>query len=266
MSDIPISKMNDKQLRNAVQLLYDELAMFKRKYNDVVYNLDSDNFGKSFSLEQNNMKAQIKITAEGLKSTVSKVDLGAELEKYSTVEQTVEAITANVTAEYVNSLIGDTYVTNALLSSEMKQTAEGIYSTVSAEYETKADAEYEYSSLRSSISQTAGEITSKVENLENFNTSVFTQTEYGFTLDGEQTTFTGVIYLTDNDGNKRFSIFHDESQYGMEQVIMHSNTASEIPIVLGTKGSVFLELAASGYEVATRAWVENEAQIVAVFG
>lgn len=266
MSDIPISKMNDKQLRNVVQLLYDELAIFKRKYNDVIYNLGSENLGKGFVLEQNNLKSQIRLTAEAIKTKVSDTDLLTALEKYSTFEQTAEAITAKVTADFVNSLIGDTYVTNALLSSEMQQTAEGIYSTVSAEYETKADAEYEYSLLRSSISQTADEISLKVEDLENFNKSVFTQTTQGFTLDGEQTTFTGVIYLTDNDGNRRFSIFHDESQFGMEQVIMHSNTASEIPIVIGTKGSVFLEFAASGYEVATRDWVEEEARVVAVFG
>lgn len=92
MFDIPISKMNDKQLRNAVQMLYDELAMFKRKYNDAIYNLDSDNLGKSFTIEQNHMKAQIKIAADAIKTMVSESDLDKTLENYSTITQTANAI------------------------------------------------------------------------------------------------------------------------------------------------------------------------------
>lgn len=92
MSDLDINKMNFKQLKNEVQLLRDELAIFKRKYEDAIYNLDSDNFGKSFTVEQNNMKAQIKITADAIKTMVSDTDLAAELENYSTIEQTAERI------------------------------------------------------------------------------------------------------------------------------------------------------------------------------
>lgn len=92
MFDIPISKMNDKQLRNAVQMLYDELAIFKRKYEDAIYNLDSDNLGKSFTIEQNNMKAQIKVTADAIKTMVSDTDLQSALANYSTITQTANAI------------------------------------------------------------------------------------------------------------------------------------------------------------------------------
>lgn len=92
MSDLDINKMSFKQLRNEVQLLRDELAIFKRKYEDAIYNLDSDNLGKSFTVEQNNMKAQIKITADAIKTMVSDTDLAAELEKYSTITQTASAI------------------------------------------------------------------------------------------------------------------------------------------------------------------------------
>lgn len=267
MFDIPISKMNDKQLRNAVQLLYDELAMFKRKYNDAIYNLDSDNLGKSFTIEQNNMKAQIKVTADAIKTMVSDTDLQSELEKYSTIEQTAQqielavvrvnnstdeklkeystvtqtadAITSTVTKEYVNLLIGDTYVTNAELSSEISQSADEIYLSVSQEYETKSDAADAYDDLDSyisSVSVRASNISTRVTNLETFKTSVFTQTAYGFTLDGDSTTFTGVIFLTDNDGNKRFDIFHDESQ-GYEQVFIGSY-GSGLPITIGNSGDV----------------------------
>lgn len=267
MFDIPISRMNDKQLRNAVQLLYDELAIFKRKYEDAIYNLDSDNLGKSFTIEQNNMKAQIKVTAEAIKTMVSDTDLQLELEKYSTIEQTAQqielavvrvnnstdeklkaystitqtadAITSTVTKEYVNLLIGDTYVTNAELSSEISQSADEIYLSVSREYETKSDAADAYDDLDSyisSVSVKANNISTRVTNLETFKTSVFTQTAYGFTLDGDTTTFTGVIFLTDNDGNKRFDIFHDESQ-GYEQVLIGSY-GSGLPITIGNSGDV----------------------------
>ena len=43
MSDLPIASMNFKQLRSEVQSLRDELAMMKRHYEDLLYNLDDDN-------------------------------------------------------------------------------------------------------------------------------------------------------------------------------------------------------------------------------
>ena len=51
MSD-NINNMNDKQLRNEVQLLRDELAIMKRKFEDIIYNLDTDNFSSRFVKEQ----------------------------------------------------------------------------------------------------------------------------------------------------------------------------------------------------------------------
>lgn len=183
MREEDIEKMNFKQLRAEVQYLRDELALFKRKYEDAIYNLDSDNFGKSFTIEQDSMKTQIKVTADAIKTMVSKED------------------------------------------------------------------------LQSAIEQSSGEISMRVENLETFKKSVFTQTEYGFTLDGEQTTFTGVIFLTDSNGNKRFSFFHDTSQL-YEQVVMHSCVADEIPIVIGdSDGTVYIGHLMNGNEVATRNWV-----------
>lgn len=92
MREENISKMNFKELRAEVQLLRDELAIFKRKYEDAIYNLDSDNFGKSFTVEQNNMKAQIKVTADAIKTMVSDTDLETALSKYSTITQTADAI------------------------------------------------------------------------------------------------------------------------------------------------------------------------------
>ena len=86
MSDMDISKMDFKQLRNEVQLLRDEFAVFKRKYSDTVNNLDSDNFGKAFTAEQNNMKAQLRVTAASIETVVS------DLVNYSKITQTANMI------------------------------------------------------------------------------------------------------------------------------------------------------------------------------
>lgn len=83
-----------KQLRNEVQLLRDELAIMKRKYEDIIYNLDTDNFSSRFVKEHGDMKTAIKVTAEGIETKVSKEDL----EKYTTLEQTANAISTHAYA------------------------------------------------------------------------------------------------------------------------------------------------------------------------
>ena len=371
-----VADMDFKQLRNKVQSLIDEVARMKRYYEDSINNLDSSNFGKSFAIQQNNMKATIKMAADVIKTAVTEDDLAQELTKYSTIEQTAEAITSTVTAEYVNTLIGDDIVTNATMQSAIQQSATQIQTSVSATYETKEDAETAYSEINSKITQSADLITATVTkeyvtgligdeyvsnavmntaieqsatsiksevsstyetktdaeashntlnskitqtadeiNLtvsSNYNslsgdidsvydeidgvyddlssdissvsiktnsissrvtdvegiTSQFTQTSYGFMLDGEQTAFTGVIYLTDDAGNKRFSFFRDTSQYGQEQVIMWSCTGDTIPVVIGdTDGEVYIGYKMSGNEVATRNWVKSQGgSAIAVFG
>ena len=87
-----------KKLRNEVQLLRDELAIMKRKYEDIIYNLDTDNFSSRFVKEQDNMKTAIEVTAEGIKTKVSKEDLDGELEEYTTLEQTSRAISSRAYA------------------------------------------------------------------------------------------------------------------------------------------------------------------------
>ena len=146
MSD-NINKMDFKQLREMVQTLSDELAIMKRKYEDIIYNLDTDNFSSRFVKEQGDMKTAIEVTAKGIKSMVSKEDLKA----YSTIEQTAEKISSTVKKEIVTTLIDGGYVTDAILSSHLSQTADEIYLGVSEEYETKDDAETNYTSLESKI-------------------------------------------------------------------------------------------------------------------
>ena len=83
MSNTNIANMTDKQLRNEVQLLRDELAIFKRKYEDLLYNLDDDNFSSTFLKEKNGMKTAIEITAEGLSTKVSNEEFQTEIKQVS---------------------------------------------------------------------------------------------------------------------------------------------------------------------------------------
>lgn len=156
MREENIDKMSFKELRKEVQLLRDELAVFKRKYEDAIYNLDSENFGKSFTVAQNNMKAQIQITADAIKTTVSQDKLADTLKEYSTTEQTAKAITSTVTstvnADYVDKLKLTNYVTNTTFT----QTADQIKSDVS-----KAASKDDLKNY-STITQTAEAINSKV--------------------------------------------------------------------------------------------------------
>lgn len=218
MFDIPISKMSDKQLRNAVQLLYDELAMFKRKYNDAIYNLDSENLGKSFTVTQNNMKAQLKIAADAIKSAVTEEDLALELKNYSTIEQTAEAITSTVTAEYVNTLIGGGYVTNAMMMSQIQQTSEQILLSVSTEYETKENAETQYNSLNSSIVLTSEQIQSKVSKtdleteLSDYSTITQTASDISAAVSAERSYVTNLLdtdYYTQEEIDSKISVSAD---------------------------------------------------------
>ena len=355
MSDSNIYNMNDRQLRNEVQLLRDELAIMKRKYEDIIYNLDTDNFsqrvvkqGKDMhtKIEQTadeislqaekvgeNTKnlAKLKITAEEIQSevfeenedgtktsritqTAEKIEsevkkltdadkelsskitqtageirseiksatdtINGKFDNYSTIEQTAKQISASVTEtkeyaeEYVTDVLanGD-YVTSATLQSQLNQSANGIYATVKETYETKSSANSSYSSLRSSISSVsieADNISSRVEDLETFKSSTFTQTADGFLLDGEKSGFTGYIYLTDNAGNKKYTLSHDESQ-GFEQVMMMSAVGYNIPLVLGDSDStVYIGWFGDDYIVATRKWVRDNAgsggTAIAVFG
>ena len=98
MSNGNIATMTDKQLRNEVQLLRDELAIMKRKYEDIIYNLDTENFSSRFVKEHDNMKTSIDVTAEGIKTKVSKEDLDGELAEYTTLEQTSKAISSHAYA------------------------------------------------------------------------------------------------------------------------------------------------------------------------
>lgn len=128
MFDIPISKMDDKQLRGAVQLLYDELALFKRKYEDAIYNLDEDNFSRGFVLTQDKAKAIVKLTAARLETRL--LDAEGDI---SELTQTASRFNLrlsdaeNGVAEISATVAGLTFsVSNGESSSKLKLMSNGV--------------------------------------------------------------------------------------------------------------------------------------------
>lgn len=120
MSD-NINNMDFKQLRNEVQLLRDELAIMKRKYEDIIYNLDTDNFSSRFVKEQGDMRTAIEINAEGIKTEVTnRIDADTELS--SEITQNADKIEMEVTERKAEDRV---------LSSKITQTAEEISTSVS---------------------------------------------------------------------------------------------------------------------------------------
>ena len=230
--EVDVKKIFDEVVR-----LRDELAKMQRKYDDLLYNLDDDNFSGKFLKEKNGMKTQIELAADGIKTAVSK------------------------TTELDNKV--------ANMSSSITQTADEIRAEVTETYETKENAKSSYSALSSSISVTADKVKSKVSKGDEFS-SEFEQTANGFTFDGDLTKFSGVIFLTDKETLKnKFSIFYDATQ-GYEQIMLHSVETDPLPIVLGNSDgagehNVYIGGNSERSRVATRGWVKENPQ-PAVFG
>ncbi len=205
-----INKMDFKQLRNEVQYLRDELAIFKRKYEDIIYNLDNDNFSSKLIREKNDMKTEIEVNAEGIKTKVSneefestKTQLANQItsevknvndtlssritQTANSIESTVKSVVDDV---YIKDKLGNEYLTDATFRSNLQQDSYGIYATVESNYETKANANSNYGSLIGSISNVsvkANGISSRVADIEGgeFNGyTLFEQTASKFSFTG----------------------------------------------------------------------------------
>lgn len=141
-----INKMDYKQLRNEVQLLRDELAIMQRKYEDIIYNLDTDNFSSRFVKEQGDMRTAIKVTAEGIESKVSNDEFES---------------TKAQTAQKIESEVKKLTDADKELSSKITQTADAIRSDVKSATEA-LDGKLENYSTKA---QTAESISSAVESV-----------------------------------------------------------------------------------------------------
>lgn len=118
----------------------------------------SDIDGLSNTLET--QSASITANANAITSEVARAK-GAEDSLSSSITQTANSIKSEVSATYETKSDAQSNYTN--LSTTIEQTANSITSTVTANYETKNDATTKYNTLQSSITQNANAITLKVE-------------------------------------------------------------------------------------------------------
>ena len=100
-----IKDMDFKELRDEVQRLNDALAIMQRKYEDILYNLDDENFSGSLIKEKNGMKAQIEINENEIKAKVSTAELNTTIrQSASNIEmEASRAITTKFVADILPS-------------------------------------------------------------------------------------------------------------------------------------------------------------------
>ncbi len=164
MSNTEIKNMDFKQLRNEVQLLRDTIAIMQRKYEDLLYNLDDENLSGRMLKEKEDMKAEIKVTAEEISTKVSKDDLKTAITQ--TAEQIETTALKSISAKFVSS----ERPTNANTSDKEKR--------MLCEY----DGNLYYYNLNTK--------TWKVYPTDGVR-SQFIQTAYGFELDGDVVEISG---------------------------------------------------------------------------
>jgi len=242
MSDYNIDKMDFKQLRNEVQLLRDELAIMKRKYEDLLYNLDTDNFSQRIVKQSKDMYTKIEQTAEEITLQAEKVD--ANETNIATLQVTAKEISSEVTevkndvstnstkitqnANAISAVVRDVNNVSTQIS-DVSQTADRIKTTVSSVFK-------EITKVSNKKSMTD---TSKIYSLNGVNyhyndvlddwdviegnsiASSFVQTDNGFVLTGdvkitEIAQVGGDLYIGsyDDDGSHKRIHFNERAWIG----------------------------------------------------
>ena len=125
MREENIEKMDFKELRQEVMNLRDELAIFKRKFEDAIYNIDDDNFSPRTRVEKDNMHTQISQTAEQILLQAEKIE---ENNTYYLSQFSVTAEKIDSVVNSVNELKGEDFSTQIL------QTAKSIQLVANASY------------------------------------------------------------------------------------------------------------------------------------
>lgn len=219
MSDKNINTMDFKSLRNEVQSLRDELAIMKRKYEDILYNLDDDNFSSRIVKERDNMKAEISVTAEEIKTKVSATDLATSLLNYSTISQTASAISSVVSSGA--NLKDAIEISNISQATDITKTYK--IPTYNANGKVVSESYYYYNSLSKQWEKISGDTIY----------TMFTQTAEGFVLKGN-TIIDGNTTITRNltlSGNVTWDMSNSpvKTQYSADSVIWHElQTANDM--------------------------------------
>ena len=228
MSDKDINQMDFKELRSEVQLLRDELAIMRREYEDLFYNLDTENFSSNVK-----NKLESVITEDNIQSVVKQEadKITLEVDKKIQLSETTlyqEISTVSVKADEINMIVN------------------------------------QYDDAISNIQQTSTAIELQVKDVIGGSESIFQQTADGFLLDGRKVTITGILYFTDDAGGNDFWIVHDQSQDPNFKQVMLSTAINDngkhTPIVIGdidndNEINVYIGGFADGNQPATRQWV-----------
>ena len=146
MSD-NINSMNFKQLKNEVQSLRDEIAIMKRKYEDIIYNLDTDNFSQRVVKQGKDMYTKIEQNAEGISIQAEKVE-----------ENKQNLATLKITADEIESEVFEENE-DGTKTSRITQTADAIRSEIKSATETLDEKFENYSTTE----QTESKISAKVK-------------------------------------------------------------------------------------------------------
>ena len=177
------SQLEVKRLRDEVQLLRDELAIMKRKYEDIIYNLDTDNFSSRFVKEQGNMRTAIEVNAKGINTKVS----SEEFE--STKIQTAQKIESEV------KTLSDA---DKALSAKITQTADTIRSEVKSTAETIEEKFDNYSTIELTDSKISASAKETIEYAEGYITDLLANGDYvtGATFQSQFDIYADKIYST----------------------------------------------------------------------
>lgn len=162
MSDKDINQMDFKELRNEVQLLRDELAIMQRKYEDLFYNLDTENFSGNF-----------------LKGINSKVSSG---EVETMISQSADEI-------------------KLYAKKEAESQSSGVYSVLKVDINGIRGTVGDLSFSVSEIKETSNSIEMSVRDIVGGEESLFVQTANGFRLDGNQVVISNVNHSSASSGD-----------------------------------------------------------------
>lgn len=213
MSDKDINQMDFKELRNEVQRLRDELAITQRKYEDILYNLDDENFSGVIIKEKGDMKAKIEINERGISSLVE------SLADYSTISQTNNKIAMVVSKSVSAKFTKNEKPTRLNTTAEEK----GMICEYNGDF-------YYYNNVSNSWNKCPYQDEIK---------SLFEQTADGFNLIGD-VSVSGKIIANDDDSNytqmtstgfdvyiknaKKFGIGHYSGKYDFPYIVLGAGT------------------------------------------
>ena len=156
MTTKDINQMDFRELRNEVQSLKDTLTRALRTYEDLLYNLDDDNFSSKIIKEKNDMKTQITVTADGLSAQITAISDQAEQLSQLSTDISVQAGEIETVTKRVSDT--ETNITNIKAG----------YDAISTQVETIEDDLVNYST----ITQTADKIASIVAKTWDLNSAI----------------------------------------------------------------------------------------------